>query len=81
MNWIYLECGDAINLSNIAHIWVQKCPAGFFLMGEMIHNQEEVCLTHIFDSYDKCINILRKICENNQPERLSEKAPKGEAIV
>jgi len=69
MEWIYLESDDAFNLRNISHIWVQKCHSGFFLMGEMIHNQEEVCLTHIFDSYDECIDIIRQICRYNQPER------------
>jgi len=68
MEWIYLECGDAFNLNNISHIWVQKCPSGFFLMGEMIQNQEEVALSHIFDSYDQCTDILRKLFINNQPE-------------
>lgn len=81
MKWIYLESGDAFNLSNIAYIWIQKCPSGFFLMGEMIHNHEEVCLTHILDSYDECVNILKQLSAHNQPERLSEKAPKGDAIV
>ena len=73
MKWIYLECGDAYNVSNLAHIWVQKCPSGYFLMGEMIHNQEEVALSHIVDSYDQCVNFIRKISMDNQPERLSEK--------
>ena len=58
MNWIYTSKEDAINLDNLAHVWMQECPNGFFLMGEMIHNQEEVVLGDTFLKKEQCMKAL-----------------------
>lgn len=57
-NWVLSDSDNAINLNNIAHIWIQNCPNGYFLMGEMIHNEEEVCLSPCFDNKNKCKLIM-----------------------
>lgn len=80
MTFLMVSAEDAINLNNLAHVWIEKCDKGYFLMGEMIHNSEEVVLTETFEFKSIPMQILKNIV-HNQPERLSERTPKGEAIV
>ena len=68
MKWLITSKDEAINLDNICHIWIQKCPDGWFLMGEMIHNSEEVVLSLKYDIEDKCRQLLYSLF-HNQPER------------
>ena len=54
MKFIRTSETDFINLENICHIWIQKCPNGWFLMGEMIHNGEEVVLSQTYSIEHSC---------------------------
>ncbi len=45
---------DFINLNNICHVWIQKCPNGWFLMGKFIHNSEEVVLSQCYEEKHSC---------------------------
>lgn len=69
MNWIYTYDDDAINLDNIAHIWIEKSVNGFFLMGEMINTQEDVVLSITFENESECRNCFMNLFNHNQPER------------
>ena len=56
--WVFSSSEDVINLNNISHIWIQKCPNGYFLMGEMINNCEEVVMSQTFESKEECMRLL-----------------------
>lgn len=53
-NWVRVGKGDFFNLDNIAHIWIEHTVNGFYAMGEMMHNQEEVVLSDPFESFQEC---------------------------
>ena len=64
MNWIKPNKHDAFNLKNIAHIWIHKSVNGYFLMGEMMHNKEEIVLSASVESIEDAEILLNKILED-----------------
>ena len=60
MIWIHYE-NDAFLLNNICHICIQKSCNGYFLLGEMMHNKEEVVLSPYFQEREDCLKILKSI--------------------
>lgn len=61
MNWIRVSEDDFINLDEIFHIWIQKCPNGFFLIGERKLNQEEVVLSQCYVDKLSCFKHMIKV--------------------
>jgi glycosidase len=60
--WICIKrTNDFFNLDNIAHIWLEKGVNGYFLMGEMMHNEEEVVLTDNFETPEECTKHFYKM--------------------
>jgi hypothetical protein len=61
MKWVISSELDIFNLDAFFHIWVEKCPNGYFLMGELIHNGEEVVLSSTFDNECKAKMLLHDL--------------------
>lgn len=66
MNWIKVGKNDFFNVENLAHIWINESVNGFFLMGEMIHNHEEIILSETFDNEDECQDYIKYFLTKNK---------------
>ncbi len=58
---MFIECleNQWFELSQFCHIWIEKSINGFFLMGEWIHNGEEVVLSPSFE-FKECLKLWMK---------------------
>ncbi len=65
MNWIYVSESNCINLDDIFHVWIEQSINGYFLMGELRHNGEEVVISMIFQNVFDCQKYMHKILKIN----------------
>ncbi len=68
MNWIKVGKDNFVNLDKIFYIWIQPYFTEWYLVGSLIHNDEEVRLSENFHDKDECMNyailILRDRLRN-----------------
>jgi|KBSMisStaDraftv2_1062788.scaffolds.fasta_scaffold296803_2 hypothetical protein len=62
--WVRNEINGAINIDNLCHIWVEQGINGYFLMGEMIQNAEEVIVSRTYSTEEEVLDLLISICRN-----------------
>ena len=59
--WSRCSIRDIVNLDCFCHIWVEKGSNGYFLMGEMIHNSEEVVISMDWGTEIEAFQALDKL--------------------
>jgi len=66
--WLSIENSvsetDWVNLNYIIHIWIEKSQLGWWLQGTLV-NGEDVVLSDLFESYQKCYEFALDIMDKN----------------